>query len=211
MSAAEIISLPHEVVNSGIDAWQGGERTQISKRDQLATVSNVSKPTITAYLPGASKANGTAIIIAPGGGFHLLSIENEGIHVAQWCAENGIAAFVLKYRLVPTGEDPDKEFSDKISRSQEKMDSNIAPYIELAKADALEAIAHVRANANMYHVATDKIGIVGFSAGGTLAAATGLEYTSNVNRPNFIAPIYGALHLLDLTKFLPNPCHSFWL
>ena len=209
MAAAEIISLPYEVVNSEINTWQSEERGQISRWDQMATVSNVSKPTLMAYLPEASKATGTAMIIAPGGGFHLLSIENEGIHVAQWCAENGIAAFVLKYRLVPTGEDPDKEFSDKISKSQEKMDSDIAPYIALAKADALEAVAHVRTNATKYNVAADKIGIIGFSAGGTLAAAAGLEYTSETNRPDFIAPIYGALHVLDLAKMPVKPMPLF--
>lgn len=209
MPKVEIIPLPYEKVNTDMDTWQGGERTQISKWDQLATVSNVSQPTLTAYLPEASKATGTALIIAPGGGFHLLSIENEGIHVAQWCAENGIAAFVLKYRLVPTGEDPDKEFSDKVSKNQEQMDRDIAPYIALAKTDALEAIAHVRANATKYNVAADKIGIIGFSAGGTLAAAAGLEYTSDANRPDFIAPIYGALHVLDLTKMPAKPMPLF--
>lgn len=209
MSDGNSIPLPYEVVNTEISTWQGGERGQISRWDQMATVSNVSKPTLMAYLPEASKATGTAMIIAPGGGFHLLSIENEGIHVAQWCAENGIAAFVLKYRLVPTGEDPDKEFSDKLSKSQEKMDNEMTPYIELAKADALEAIAHVRENAGKYNVATDKIGIIGFSAGGTLAAAAGLEYTSDSNRPDFIAPIYGALHVLDLGKVPVKPMPLF--
>lgn len=209
MSSGEIILLPYLSVDPVLDTWQGGERTQISRWDQLVTVSNIAKPTLLAYLPETSKATGTAIIIAPGGGFHLLSIENEGIHMAKWCVENGIAAFVLKYRLVPTGENPDKEFSDKLSQSQEKMDRDMAPYIKMAKADALEAITYIRANAGKFNVASDKIGIIGFSAGGTLAAMAGLEYTSHANRPDFIAPIYGALHVLDLTKVPAKPMPLF--
>ncbi|MEM7511596.1 MAG: alpha/beta hydrolase, partial [Bacteroidota bacterium] len=86
--------------------WIGGERTQVSPWDKLPIVSNVSSPSLIAYLPEADKANGTALIIAPGGGFHTLSIDNEGNDVAKWCTDRGIAAFVLKYRLVPTGENP---------------------------------------------------------------------------------------------------------
>lgn len=205
----QIIPLSSKTANADIDIWKGGERTQISRWDHLPTVSNVSEPSLRVYLPEKSKSNGTAMIIAPGGGFHLLSIDNEGNHVAKWCIENGIAAFVLKYRLVPTGDDPDREFSEKITNGQEKMDREIAPYIELAKADAFAAIAYVRANAEKYNIKTDKIGIIGFSAGGTLATAAGLEYTSDENRPDFIAPIYGALHVLDLTKIPTNPMPLF--
>lgn len=206
---SQIIPLSSKMANADIDIWKGGERTQISKWDQLPTVSNVSQPSLIVYQPEESKSNGTAMIIAPGGGFHLLSIDNEGNNVAKWCVKNGITAFVLKYRLVPTGEDPDKEFSEKLKNGQEEMDREMAPYIELAKADALAAIAYVRANAEKYNIKTDKIGIIGFSAGGTLAAAAGLEYTSEANRPDFIAPIYGALHVLDLTKIPAKPMPLF--
>lgn len=206
---SQIIPLSSKMANADIDIWKGGERTQISKWDQLPTVSNVSQPSLIVYQPEKSKSNGTAMIIAPGGGFHLLSIDNEGNNVAKWCVKNGITAFVLKYRLVPTGEDPDKEFSEKLKNGQEEMDREMAPYIELAKADALAAIAYVRANAEKYNIKTDKIGIIGFSAGGTLAAAAGLEYTSEANRPDFIAPIYGALHVLDLTKIPAKPMPLF--
>ncbi|WP_088342058.1 alpha/beta hydrolase [Robiginitalea sediminis] len=180
--------------------WEGGERTQISDWDGLPTVSNVSEPTLAVYLPEPSKATGTALIIAPGGGFHTLSIDNEGRHVAQWCVEHGIAAFVLKYRLVPTGENPGQEFVQKLQSGQEELDRQMAPYIELAKADGLSAIAHVRANAAQYHVNPGRIGIIGFSAGGTVAAAAALEYTAEANRPDFTAPIYPALHVLDYLK-----------
>lgn len=203
------ITLSSKAATADIAVWKGGERNQISRWDGLPTLSNVSQPSLIAYLPEVSKANGTAMIIAPGGGFHLLSIDNEGRHVAKWCVENGIAAFVLKYRLVPTGDDPDKEFSEKLNKSQAQMDKEMGPYIDLAKADALAAIAYVRANAKALNVKTDKIGIIGFSAGGTLAAAAGLAYTSEENRPDFIAPIYGALHVLDLTKTPAKPMPLF--
>lgn len=208
-NTGQIITFSSKKAGAEIDTWQGGERTQISKWDQLPTLSNVSQPSLIAYLPEDSKRNGTAMIIAPGGGFHLLSIDNEGNHVAKWCVENGITAFVLKYRLVPTGEDPDVEFSEKLKNGQEEMDREMAPYIELAKADALAAIAYVRATAEKYNIKTDKIGIIGFSAGGTLAAAAGLEYTSDLNRPDFIAPIYGALHILELKKLPSDPMPLF--
>ncbi|GAA0894223.1 alpha/beta hydrolase [Fulvivirga kasyanovii] len=209
--SADVLNIPlsSRVVGADINTWEGGERTQVSNWDQLSIVSNVSQPSLIAYLPERSKSSGTALIIAPGGGFHLLSIDNEGHNVAKWCVENGIAAFVLKYRLVPTGEDPDREFHEKLNNGQEEMDRDMAPYIDLAKADALAAIAHVRANAEKYNVDTDKIGIIGFSAGGTLAASAGLEFTSDENRPDFIAPIYGALHVLDLAKLPTRPMPLF--
>lgn len=189
--------------------WDGGERTQISEWDHMRTVSNVSQPSLTVYLPEGSEANGTALIIAPGGGFHTLAIDHEGIDVATWCVENGIAAFVLKYRLVPTGENPGAEFFQKLQNGQEQMDREIAPYIALAKADGLAAIEYVRSHAGEFNIKTNQIGIIGFSAGGTVAAAAGLEYTSEDNRPDFIAPIYAAMHVLNLEKLPSKPMPLF--
>ncbi len=189
--------------------WKGGERSQTSERDNMRTVSNVSQPTLNVYLPEASKANGTALVIAPGGGFHTLAIGHEGKDVAAWCVENGIAAFVLKYRLVPTGENPGAEFAQKLQNGQEEMDKEMAPYIALAEADGLAAIAYIRNNATKFNVQKNQIGIIGFSAGGTVAAAAGLEYTSGENRPDFFAPIYGALHVLDINKLPAEPMPLF--
>jgi acetyl esterase/lipase len=171
-------------------------------------VANVSTPTLTAYLPDPSVANGTALIIAPGGGFHLLSIDNEGIDVAKWCVRQGIAAFVLKYRLVPTGDDAGAEFFQKL-QDRERMDADMKPVIALAKADGLAAIEHVRRNADQYKVSPDRIGIVGFSAGGTIAAAAAFEYTSVGNRPDFSAPIYPALHVVNKDKMPDKPMPMF--
>lgn len=207
-TAYEVISLPSKPNLPGM-GWEGGERTQISQWDGLPTVSNVSEPSLTAYLPEASRANGTALIIAPGGGFHTLSIDNEGRHVAAWCVENGIAAFVLRYRLVPTGENPGQEFMAKLQGGREEMDRAMAPYIDLAKADGLAAIGYVRAHAADYGIKPDRVGIIGFSAGGTLAGAAALEYTGAADRPDFAAPIYGAMHVLDLQSVPASPMPVF--
>ncbi|TDB68893.1 alpha/beta hydrolase [Arundinibacter roseus] len=206
--ASEIIRL-ESIPSSSDMIWEGGERTLISEWDKLPTVSNVSTPSLAAFLPDPSKASGMALIIAPGGGFHSLSIDNEGNFLAQWCVEHGIAAFVLKYRLVPTGENPGKEFMEKLEKGQEKLDADMAPYIKLANADGLAAITYLRENAAKYTINPAKIGIIGFSAGGTVAANAGLNYTSEKNRPDFFAPIYAAMHVLDLTKLAPKPMPLF--
>jgi acetyl esterase/lipase len=65
-----------------------------------SVVRNVSQPTLTAFLPDSSVATGTAVIVCPGGGFHFLSMASEGLQVARWLAAHGVAAFVLKYRLI---------------------------------------------------------------------------------------------------------------
>jgi acetyl esterase/lipase len=189
--------------------WKGGERSSISPFDKEQIVSNVSVPAISAFFPAPEKANGTALIIAPGGGFHMLSIENEGNILAAWCVEHGITAFVLKYRLVPTGENPIKDFSVKFVKGQAQMDAEMAPYIKLGSDDGLAAIAYVRENAAKLKIDPSKIGIIGFSAGGTVAANAGLNYTSEINRPDFFAPIYAAMQVLNVTKLPAKPMPLF--
>ncbi|WP_229311517.1 alpha/beta hydrolase [Larkinella rosea] len=79
-------------------------------------VYNVAEPTLTAYLPDPAQATGTAVIIAPGGAFRVLSIDSEGVDVAKWLADKGVACFVLKYRLVKSEtDDPVKELSVAMS------------------------------------------------------------------------------------------------
>lgn len=203
----EIIHLESAPAAPGM-VWNERERTQRSQ-EGWPVVSNVSSPSLQVIRPEPEIANGTGIIIAPGGGFHMLSMANEGIHMAKWCAERGITAFVLKYRLVPTGADPVGEFRAKVRNGAAQMDREIAPYIELAKEDGLAAIAYVRSHAGDYNLQADRIGIIGFSAGGTLAGAAALEYTSASNRPDFAAPIYGALQVLDLNQPPEEPMPLF--
>ncbi|MEY3240419.1 MAG: hypothetical protein RIR11_1857 [Bacteroidota bacterium] len=182
--------------------WDNPEKESFSPVFNTEIVANVSVPTITVYLPSPEKANGTGLIIAPGGGFHALSINSEGNDVAKWCVEHGIAAFVLRYRLVPTGNDPAMEFIQKL-KNRDQMDKDMAPVIALAKADGLEAINYVRLHAAEFGVKPNRIGIMGFSAGGTVAASTAFEYTP-ANRPDFVAPIYPALHVVNTTKVPDN-------
>jgi len=113
-------------------------------------VSNVTQPSITPYLPTPDNATGAAIIIAPGGGHRELWIDHEGYREAQWFADHGVAAFVLKYRL---SQQPNTPYT---------IDDSIA--------DMRRAIRTVRSRAAEWHVSPDRIGVMGFSAGGNLAA-----------------------------------------
>lgn len=174
----------------GSENWNWEEARQDSNLFKTPIVYNVSHPTLTVYLPDstAPKTN-TAVIIAPGGGFHLLSINSEGIDVAKWLNKKGITCFVLKYRLVhsKTGN-PIQEMMDMISKKGED-DPETKTAIAMAIADGREAISYVRKHASAYNIDANKIGIMGFSAGGTVAAASAFNYTAD-NKPDFVAPVY---------------------
>ena len=175
-------------------------------------VRNVVNPTLTVFLPEESKATGAAVIVAPGGGFCWLSWENEGLKVGEWLQAHGIAAFVLKYRLVDMGqteEDVMKNAGPVMqammgiaakSNPEEELQNypNVANVIALAQEDGRQAIKHVRTNAARYKVNPDRIGLMGFSAGGILTMGVALKHDAE-SRPNFIAPIYGiALNKLNV-------------
>lgn len=170
----------------GSEDWQHHEQEKFSEAWQTETVFNVSRPTLTVVAPEPDRANGTAIIICPGGGFHALSINSEGFDVARWLVQKGVTCFVLKYRLVPCKtDDPATEMAEKGAQ----MGADAQPIIPLAMADGLAAIRYVREHAEAYGVHPDRIGIIGFSAGGTVAASVVYNYTP-VSRPDFVAPIY---------------------
>lgn len=124
--------------------------------DGITRTAKVTDPTLIVYLPAKEKATGTAVIICPGGGYGILAIDHEGFNVAKRFNEMGIAAFVLKYRLP----------SDAIM-----VDKSFGPLM-----DAQQAIYLVRKNAAKYNVSPDKIGIMGFSAGGHLASTLTVHY-----------------------------------
>lgn len=172
----------------GSEQWTQQEKEYFSPIWQTQVVTNVAQPTLTAYLPDAAKATGTAVVIAPGGAFHALSINSEGVDVARWLNERGVAAFVLKYRLVPTGEDGTKEVMAKM-RDWKKLDEDNAAVVPLAVADGLAAVKYVRQHAGELGVSPQRIGIMGFSAGGTVTAAVAFQYAAE-SRPDFVAPIY---------------------
>lgn len=154
---------------------------------QSRIVYNVSDPTLTVIAPDPAQANGTAVVVCPGGAFHMLAIGHEGYDVAHWLAARGVTSFILKYRLAHCKtDDPRSEWRTK---PREQFQEDVAATVKLAHADANAAIAYVRQHAAQYHIAPDRIGIIGFSAGGTVTASAAMRYTPDT-RPDFAAPIY---------------------
>jgi len=168
---------------------------------------NVSVATLTPFLPDKSKATGAAVIVAPGGGFRTLSMENEGWNVAKALAEKGVAAFVLKYRLNPTPADMAgfeesmrQMFSGAGTRpapGSEEPSVTLAPQI----ADATAAFALIRSRVKEWNVDPAKVGMVGFSAGAMLTLSTTL-YGKDVH-PAFIGTIYGPLGQVNVSADAP--------
>jgi acetyl esterase/lipase len=175
----------------GSENWNWSEATIEKTSWNTPVVYNVADPTLTVIKPEAGKANGTAVIICPGGGFFALSIENEGLGVARWLATKGVTCFVLKYRLAKaSGDDPIKDFN--ASFGDKDLQAKQLASVPMAIADGKQAIAYVRKNAATLGIDPKKIGIMGFSAGGTVAGSAGFGYTAD-SRPDFVAPIYAFL------------------
>ena len=151
-------------------------------------IRKVYNPSLEIYQPEQGKANGCAVVICPGGGYSMIVFQGEGVSTAKEFAKNGITAFVLKYRL------PDESI---------EVDKTIAPI-----QDAQQAIKVVRENAAKWGVDPNKVGIVGFSAGGHLASAVATHYKNalieNANhtslRPDFQILVYPVISMqADLT------------
>jgi len=138
----------------------------------------VTDPTLSVFLPTSEKATGTAVLICPGGGYGVLAFDHEGYAIARWLNENGIAAYILKYRLP----------SDLIMK-----DKSVGPL-----QDAQEGIRIIRRNREHYKINPNKIGVIGFSAGGHLASTLSTHYAEKVYdskdttsaRPDFSLLIY---------------------
>ena len=158
---------------------------------------NVTLATLTPFLPDPAKASGAAVIVAPGGGFMTLSMENEGWDVAKALAARGVAAFVLKYRLRQTPADLgdfDKAMKAMFAgtaRPPRPPGNDMMAGLEPQIADARAAFALVRHRAAEWHVDPDRIGMIGFSAGAGLTMATTLA--GQDAKPAFIGIIYGSL------------------
>lgn len=165
----------------GTESWTQTESEEVSPKDSIRRVSNVTRPTLTVYLPDAASATGTAMVICPGGGFRILAIDHEGHEVARWLNTLGVAAFVLKYRVMPTGD------ADEKAQATERR--KLAQGLSIA--DARQAVKVVRAHAATWGLAPNRIGLMGFSAGGYAAAGVALQHDAE-SRPDFVAPIYPA-------------------
>lgn len=150
--------------------------------DGIRRVTDVSEPAITVYRSAEDKNTGTAVVVCPGGGYNILAIEHEGTRVCEWLATLGVTGVLLKYR-VPAGA---------------KGDANRPPL-----QDAQRALSLVRTRADEWGINGEQIGILGFSAGGHLAAAAAASYgecahrsvdaaDSTNRRPDFAILIYPA-------------------
>ena len=174
------------------------DRKQVEVTESTRLVTNVTKPTIAVYRPKKDKDTGTAVIICPGGGYWNLYWELEGEEVAEWLNSLGVTGIVLKYR-VPRR--PDDTKGEPARRPLQ---------------DAQRAISLVRSKAKEWGIAADRIGIVGFSAGGHLAIATATGFEERTYksadeidkiscRPDFAIPVYsGYLKAKDKDELAPG-------
>lgn len=148
---------------------------------QAAGGEEVDCPALTVHLPDREHANGAGIIVNPGGGYRVLASDHEGLQVARWLNRAGIAAFVLRYRVGP------KYHSD------------------VSLLDGLRAVRYVRAHSAEWGVARNRLGMLGFSAGGHLAAAVGTRCDAGQpdsrdpverenSRPDFVVPVYAVIN-----------------
>jgi acetyl esterase/lipase len=173
----------------GSEQWKQSET--IVGAEGNRRIMNVSTPTLTAYLPDPSTATGTAVIIAPGGGFVWLSIDSEGHDVAKWLAARGIAGIVLKYRLFPVeGQDPAQvtQAANTALGALTRDRRLVEAYGKYGIADGIQAVKAVRAHAAEWGLSAERVVLTGFSAGAILTSAVVLQEDA---RPNYAAPIYG--------------------
>ncbi len=186
LNAQTVIPL-YNGVAPGSENWNWQE--QQIKADIGTIYLDVSHPTLTAYIP--ANPNGTAVIIAPGGAFHALAFDHEGTELAKRLNAKGVTAFVLKYRLAHDDPaHPENNFSKLLeTKNYKKLDSINNSVVPLALQDGLTAMKYVRQHTDKYHIDTNKIGFIGFSAGATLTMSVVYSATDDI-RPNFVAPIY---------------------
>jgi acetyl esterase/lipase len=193
--------LAHAETPAALPLWPAGApgseaRAAEPEKTEGSNVCNVHNPTITPFVPAADKSTGTAVIICPGGGHSKLCLGHEGYALAEWFRDRGIAAFVLKYRL-----------------AREKGSTYTIQ--DHAMADARRAIRLIRSRAAEWHIQTDRLGILGFSAGGELAAFAAMKndpgqkdaadpIEQQSSRPDFQALIYpGTSALFSAEKGMP--------
>jgi len=187
--SGEVINLPYQA--STDVTWDGSDKSFFSEKWKTQVVTNVSVPTMEVFRPNEGAGNGAAVVIAPGGGLYALSIASEGTEVAKWLAAKGFTAFVLKYRLVPTGENGVEEAAS----AGINILNTVKPVLPLSIADGLAAVRYVRSKAATFDVSSKKIGFMGFSAGGAVTMGVTLNYTSD-SRPDFVVPIYAWMTVL---------------
>src|SRR5690606_37510740 len=206
----------------GTANWKHAETVTTSSGGDRV-ISNVREPTLTVFLPDAARATGTAVGSAPGGALHVLGFDSDGVKVARWLNERGIAAVVLKYRTLqqaPTPADgaarrpqgpppgaaggaPRQELVIRNANpNPAPNDAALTEVLHMAVADAQAAIRLVREQAPAWRIDPARIGIMGFSAGGGVAVGTALAPQSTAS-PDFLVSLYGP-SLMDVTV----PAHA---
>jgi acetyl esterase/lipase len=173
----------------GTGNWTGPEQSadvDLPNLGRVHIITNVTIPTFTVFRPTRVRSTGTAMVIVPGGAFRALPWDLDGLETAHWLTARGITAFVLKYRVRPPshGTPPDRTFEDFGKRTKAAR--------ELAVADAEQSMRVIRANAGRFGIATDRIGMIGFSAG-AMTAAIVADDRDPAARPDFVASLYGAV------------------
>jgi len=156
-------------------------------------VRNVTRPTLRPFLPKPGEGTGAAVIIAPGGGFMMLSMDSEGYDVARWLAAHGVTAFVLKYRLETTPVDADafqKKMFEMIGAPRDATQT--LPGEPRAVEDGLAAMRYVRSHAAQWKLDPARVGFMGFSAGGMTTSGVATRYDADA-RPGFVGIIYGGM------------------
>jgi acetyl esterase/lipase len=189
-------------VAPGSEGWTQKE-VEFRGLDGKRTVRNVTTPTLTAFLPDPATATGAAVVVCPGGGFRFLSWDSEGTEVAEWLRRRGVAAFVLKYRTKETAASQD-EFGKEMAaffgtlirfKDRGSPDGWKALAEDMRKsgaagiADGRQAVKVVRQHAKEWGIRPDRIGIMGFSAGGIVTTAVAMGDDAE-SRPDFAASIY---------------------
>ena len=173
-NAQEVINLwPDDAIPNAIAGATIPEKSTME--GGILRISQVTVPTITAYLPDKEKMTGAAVMVCPGGGYAMLAAGHEGNDIAKWLNDMGVVAFVLKYRLP----------NPAIMTNQQ----------EVPLMDAMQGMTLIRQNAAKYGIDPNKIGVMGFSAGGHLASTLATHYHRGANaseraKPNFAILMY---------------------
>jgi acetyl esterase/lipase len=192
----------------GSASWKVPEATTTSPAG-TRTIANVSDPGVSVFLPPPASATGAAVVVAPGGALRLLAWDAEGVHVAQWLNSHGIAALVLKYRTLQTapgsgrgrgapppgvagaGPAPRQELEIRNANANPAPDdAALTEVLQMAVADAQQALRLARRNAAAWRLDPARVGIMGFSAGGGVAVGTALAERSDAS-PDFLVSVYG--------------------
>lgn len=188
----------------GSENWTYSEKEMDSDLFKTHLVYNVAAPAIEIFEAPKAKANGTVIVIAPGGGFQSLSINKEGRDLAKILQEKGITAVVLKYRLLETKTgDPAREMMENI-KDRKAFDAKTAPIKVMAGEDIKTAISYIRTHAKKLNINTEKLGVIGFSAGASVILESVLHSKDASTLPNFAASIYGGPSEEILNTEIPN-------